>query len=150
MLENKEIYITVKNKAHCIKVICGVLSLKVSRGRSIHKIVFAKRSVVSAANYAVLSSFAKDQILFFISIEVNPHASEVRIQPNFFSSFVSSRSGFDTWKCFFVDHIEHMFIRMQEKNSTATETKKQQNCRSFESTLCKICFTEQIINKCDT
>ena len=27
--------------------------------------IFAKRSVVSAANYAQRSSFAKDQILFF-------------------------------------------------------------------------------------
>ena len=43
--------------------------------------VIAKRSVVSAANYAERSSFAKDQILFFLSIEVNPHANEVRIQP---------------------------------------------------------------------
>ena len=47
--------------------------------------VIAKRSVVSAANYAQHSSFAKDQILFFFSIEVIPHENEVFcIQPNFF------------------------------------------------------------------
>ena len=38
----------------------------------------------------------------------------------------------------------------KKKSSTATKTKKQQNCLSLESKLCKICFTEQIINKCDT
>ena len=47
--------------------------------------LIAKRSVVSAANYAQRSSFAKDQILFFFSIEVIPHENEVFcIQPKFF------------------------------------------------------------------
>ena len=41
------------------------------------------------------------------------------------------------------------YIRKKE-NYTATKTKKQQNYLPLESKLCKICFTKQIINKCDT
>ena len=37
----------------------------------------AKRSVVSAANYAERSSFAKDQIFVLLPIEVISHANEV-------------------------------------------------------------------------
>ena len=44
----------------------------------------------------------------------------------------------------------HMFVRTQEKNFYSHKNEKQENCNSFESKLCKICFTEQIINKCDT
>ena len=39
--------------------------------------IFAKRSVVSAANYAERSSFAKDQIFVLLPIEVISHANEV-------------------------------------------------------------------------
>ena len=50
--------------------------------------MIAKRSVVSAANYAERSSFAKDQIFVLLPIEVISHANEVFlffcIQPIFF------------------------------------------------------------------
>ena len=39
--------------------------------------IIAKRSVVSAANYAERSSFAKDQIFVLLPIEVLSHANEV-------------------------------------------------------------------------
>ena len=51
--------------------------------------LFAKRSVVSATNYAERSSFAKDQIFVLLPIEVISHANEVFffffIQPIFVS-----------------------------------------------------------------
>ena len=67
------------------KTFHGCASANFSRQFSLF---FAKRSVVSAANYAERSSFDKDQIsnIALLSIEVNPHANEVRIQPNFVSS----------------------------------------------------------------
>ena len=40
-------------------------------------LLIAKRSVVSAANYAERSSFAKDQIFVLLPIEVISHANEV-------------------------------------------------------------------------
>ena len=69
--------------------------------------IFAKRSVVSAANYAERSSFAKDQIFVLLPIEVISHANEVFlffcIQPTL-SAFCqhiaacqSLWSGFHTW-----------------------------------------------------
>ena len=36
-----------------------------------------------------------------------------------------------------------------KKKFLQPQNEKQQNCLSLESKLCKICFTEQIINKCD-
>ena len=39
-------------------------------------LIIAKRSVVSAANYAERSSFAKDQIFVLLPIEVISHANE--------------------------------------------------------------------------
>ena len=75
------------------------------------KRLFAKRSVVSAANYAERSSFAKDQIFVLLPIEVISHANEVFLHTtNFFfiqptlsafcqhiAAWQSLWSGFHTW-----------------------------------------------------
>ena len=78
-------------------------------------LLFAKRSVVSAANYAERSSFAKDQIFVLLPIEVISHANEVFfvffaynqfffcIQPTLsafcqhIAAWQSLWSGFHTW-----------------------------------------------------
>ena len=80
---------------------------KCAGGSSDQKVVakiFAKRSVVSAANYAERSSFAKDQILFlsFYRSEFAckrgffAYNQNFRIQP-ILSAVVSRFCSFDTW-----------------------------------------------------
>ena len=78
-------------------------------GRSFSSLLslIAKRSVVSAANYAGRSSFAKDQIFVLLPIEVISHANEVFlffcIQPTLsafcqhIAAWQSLWSGFHTW-----------------------------------------------------
>ena len=103
--------------------------------------IFAKRSVVSAANYAERSSFAKDQILFFLSIEVIPHENEVFLHTTkifannqffaynlFLSAVVSSFCCFDTWILY--RHAQLIKIGTWESSNWLGHSHKKKTAKS--------------------
>ena len=89
----------IKNK----KPFCGI---------NMGYMLIAKRSVVSAANYAGVAHLPKIKYCSSFSIEVNsPHANEVHIQPIFCQQLISillrgshDECGFDTW-IWYIFHI---------------------------------------------